>query len=219
MDMKVDSKLIRSWREQRAWSQEHLAEVSGLGLRTIQRIESTGNASYESARALAAVLELDVARLRVAEPSARQVRGRRVWLRRPIFGALAAAAAILAAVLVARTGFADQVLLDVGLSLEAAGETREWKTQMIVEEGAVVPDVNDLRFEELRLVIVPMFINETQVRLDMTLYERRGDTDVLISRPALITAEGEEAGIGLARPDARTFRLSITPRRYFPSLL
>jgi len=215
MDMKVDSKLIRSRRERRAWSQEHLAEVSGLGLRTIQRIESTGNASYESARALAAVLELDVARLRVAET--RRAARRGLWLLRPMAGLTAAA--ILAAVLVARTGFADQVLLDVGLSLEAAGKTREWKTQMIVEEGTVVPNVNDLRFEELRLVIVPAFINETQVRLDFTLYEHRGDTDVLISRPAVVTIAGEEAGIGLSLPNVGTFRMSITPRRYSSSLL
>ena len=42
MDMKVDSSYIKRERERRAWSQEHLAEVTGLGLRTIQRIEKTG---------------------------------------------------------------------------------------------------------------------------------------------------------------------------------
>ena len=70
MDMKVDSSYIKAQRAQRAWSQEHLAEVSGLGLRTIQRIEKTGAASYESARSLAAVFEIDVAELRVKEPAA-----------------------------------------------------------------------------------------------------------------------------------------------------
>jgi ribosome-binding protein aMBF1 (putative translation factor) len=48
MDMRLDSALIRQEREKRAWSQEHLAGVTGLALRTIQRIESTGSASYES---------------------------------------------------------------------------------------------------------------------------------------------------------------------------
>jgi transcriptional regulator with XRE-family HTH domain len=64
MDMKLDSALIRQERETRAWSQEHLAEVTGLALRTIQRIESTGSASYESASAIAAVFGLSVASLR-----------------------------------------------------------------------------------------------------------------------------------------------------------
>jgi transcriptional regulator with XRE-family HTH domain len=68
MDMQVDSKRIRSEREKRAWSQEHLAKLTGLGLRTVQRIESTGLASYESVSAIAAVLEISVSELRVVGP-------------------------------------------------------------------------------------------------------------------------------------------------------
>ena len=70
MDMRIDSRKIRAERETRAWSQEHLATVSGLGLRTIQRIEKTGAASFESARALAAVFEVSVADLRVVRDDA-----------------------------------------------------------------------------------------------------------------------------------------------------
>jgi transcriptional regulator with XRE-family HTH domain len=63
MDMKVDSQRIREERLRRAWSQDHLAQVSGLGLRTVQRIESSGAASHESIAALASVLEVPVAEL------------------------------------------------------------------------------------------------------------------------------------------------------------
>ena len=63
MELKVNSQFIRSKRQQRAWSQEHLAHVSGLGIRTIQRIEGTGLSSYESAKAIASVLEIPVAEL------------------------------------------------------------------------------------------------------------------------------------------------------------
>src|SRR4051812_480055 len=70
MDMRVDPKKIRAERERRAWSQEHLATVSGLGLRTIQRIEKTGAASFESARGLASVFEVTVADLRVVRDDA-----------------------------------------------------------------------------------------------------------------------------------------------------
>jgi hypothetical protein len=62
--MKVDHSFVKSQREKRAWSQGHLSDVSGLGLRTIQRIEKTGLASYESAQALASVFAIDVADLR-----------------------------------------------------------------------------------------------------------------------------------------------------------
>jgi transcriptional regulator with XRE-family HTH domain len=64
MDMKLDAAVIRQEREKRAWSQEHLANVTGLALRTIQRIEATGSASYESAGAIAAVYGLPVTALR-----------------------------------------------------------------------------------------------------------------------------------------------------------
>ena len=67
MDMKIDTQRIRSERAKRAWSQEHLAEAAGLGLRTIHRIEKSGTASLESVKALAAVLELDIETLVVGE--------------------------------------------------------------------------------------------------------------------------------------------------------
>jgi len=38
MAFKADAAKIKRWREERQWSQEHLAELSGLGLRTVQRI-------------------------------------------------------------------------------------------------------------------------------------------------------------------------------------
>ena len=40
-------------------SQEQLATISNLSLRTVQRIETTGRCSLESKRALAAAFEID----------------------------------------------------------------------------------------------------------------------------------------------------------------
>ena len=70
MDVQVDGELIRSERERRAWSQEPLASAAGIGVRTIQRIEATGVASYESARAISAVLEIPLDELRRKQPTA-----------------------------------------------------------------------------------------------------------------------------------------------------
>lgn len=69
MDMKVNSKRIRAEREKRAWSQEHLANVSGLGVRTVHRIENSGSASLESIKAIAAVFELEAADLQINSTS------------------------------------------------------------------------------------------------------------------------------------------------------
>jgi DNA-binding XRE family transcriptional regulator len=63
MDMKAKSSLIRKHRQERMWSQEQLAEISSLSLRTIQRIEGRGSASMESIKALAAVFELEAENL------------------------------------------------------------------------------------------------------------------------------------------------------------
>lgn len=54
---------IRKRRIDKGWSQQTLAEVSGLSVRTVQRIERGGTASLETINALAAVLDVDIATL------------------------------------------------------------------------------------------------------------------------------------------------------------
>jgi len=61
--MKIDTEKLKRWREERFWSQEHLAELSGIALRTVQRIESGETASRESITALAAAYNVDAAAL------------------------------------------------------------------------------------------------------------------------------------------------------------
>ncbi|MDE1206708.1 XRE family transcriptional regulator [Tenacibaculum larymnensis] len=51
---------IKKMRVARHWSQEQLAEMSGLSIRTIQRIESGENAGLESLKSLAAVFETNI---------------------------------------------------------------------------------------------------------------------------------------------------------------
>ena len=58
MKMKINNQLLKQKRNERCWSQEQLAEMTGLSLRTVQRIEAKGVASKESVKSLAAVLEL-----------------------------------------------------------------------------------------------------------------------------------------------------------------
>jgi len=68
--MKVNSETVRKWREQRAWSQEHLAEVTGLSLRTIQRVEAEGKASNETRMALASAFGCSLADLEAVTEAA-----------------------------------------------------------------------------------------------------------------------------------------------------
>jgi len=52
---------VKQLRLQRAWSQEQLAELTGLSVRTIQRIENGERPGLETLSALAAVFEVNVA--------------------------------------------------------------------------------------------------------------------------------------------------------------
>ena len=67
--MMIDSELVRDHRTRRGWTQQQLAEVADLSLRTVQRIENQGVASNESVSALSAVLELPREDLLVEAPS------------------------------------------------------------------------------------------------------------------------------------------------------
>jgi transcriptional regulator with XRE-family HTH domain len=51
---------FRTWRERQLLSQERIAEMSGLSLRTVQRLEAGHRVSYASLRALAVAFKVDV---------------------------------------------------------------------------------------------------------------------------------------------------------------
>src|SRR5262245_50725834 len=64
--MRINAGLVKRLRAERHWSQEQLSAACGVNLRTIQRLENTGKASMESARALAAVFTVDADELIVS---------------------------------------------------------------------------------------------------------------------------------------------------------
>ena len=209
MDMKIDSSYIKAQRARRAWSQEHLAEVTGLGLRTIQRIEKTGAASYESARSLAAVFEIDVAELRVADPATIEPRRVSLSMRQvlAVVGALVTGGALL---VTTSTFAADKVLMDLSVAVDSkTDEDQSLATKVVVDDGALVPEVNDLKLGDLRFSIVPRVQTPDRVLLEVSIYERRGDEEVVVSEPRLIALSGESAEVVIDQ-DARTVRLAIT---------
>ncbi|TAP32271.1 DUF4019 domain-containing protein [Alteromonas sp. KUL42] len=65
--MKIDTQKLIHLRNTKAWSQQHLADVSGLSLRTIQRIEKTQSASQDSVKAIAAAFDVTPDRLLIDE--------------------------------------------------------------------------------------------------------------------------------------------------------
>jgi transcriptional regulator with XRE-family HTH domain len=56
--MQIDSTTLKRLRKERGWTQQHLADASGLSLRTVQRIERDGAAANETVMALCAALAI-----------------------------------------------------------------------------------------------------------------------------------------------------------------
>jgi transcriptional regulator with XRE-family HTH domain len=63
-----DGTKIRTLRVQRGWTQEQLAEIAGISLRTIQRTEAANCAAFETMRGIAAAFETDFDQLLKTAP-------------------------------------------------------------------------------------------------------------------------------------------------------
>jgi transcriptional regulator with XRE-family HTH domain len=63
-----DGGKIRALRIKRGWTQEQLAEIAGISLRTVQRAESSNSAAFETMKAIAAAFENDFDQLLKQEP-------------------------------------------------------------------------------------------------------------------------------------------------------
>lgn len=67
--MEIRAETVRRTRTERGWTQQQLAEIADLSLRTVQRVENQGVASNETVSALSAVLELPRSTLLEQDPS------------------------------------------------------------------------------------------------------------------------------------------------------
>lgn len=60
----INPRTVRHLREKRAWTQEQLAEVAKISLRTVQRIEKGKSVSFASIKAVAEALDIEVDKLK-----------------------------------------------------------------------------------------------------------------------------------------------------------
>lgn len=59
--------IVKKLRLQKCWSQEQLAEMADLSIRTIQRVEKGQKPSMETLKALASVFEVNIVQLQTGE--------------------------------------------------------------------------------------------------------------------------------------------------------
>lgn len=201
MDMKLDRILIKSERQKRAWSQEHLADASGLGLRTIQRIERNGVGSYESIRALAAVFSLRIEDLAVTPDQKQQ----KTNMGRAAAGLVALVLLATTAIIFTSNSWAEQVMLEVGIS---QNDEEMIEGRLLIAEGKEA----EMRVDDAaRVVIVPKIQDDGQVFLSVRIYEIVDGEALLLSEPKLITANNKEAEIRIEGETGNSFRVLITP--------
>ena len=198
MDMKLDQHLIKSSRAAKAWSQEHLAHVAGLGVRTIQRAESSGLTSYESALAIASALEMSVTELIVSEPKAVLPTMR---IRLGILLTFVAGLFFLAA---NRAVLADQVILDVNATVDQKNVSEARRT---LSEG------ESAEFQigsQYQLVVSPTILDSREIRLSMQLNKYDGEHFVQIARPRIVTPNQHAATLQ-SESDGTSIGIEITP--------
>jgi transcriptional regulator with XRE-family HTH domain len=208
MDMQIDASKVRAERERRAWSQEQLAEVAGLSLRTVQRVETSGSASFETAKAMAAVLELEVAALRAPAEASQQAtpeHRREVWGLRYL--GVAASLLIALGVFFMRDAVAGEVMLVVALELN---NEKLGQHQLMANEGKSA----EIRLEgQVRLLVNPMVTSDGSILLSMTVQEPSGSRWVEVGDPRIMVANGNQGEVKVTSDKGNVYRIQIRPRR------
>ncbi|MEM7078377.1 MAG: helix-turn-helix transcriptional regulator [Pseudomonadota bacterium] len=200
--MQLNTDRIRAARESRGWSQSQLARVSGLGLRTVQRIESSGSASFESATALASVLEVGVTDLRARSNAGH----RNTWLALCGSGLFA----VLVALVYGNVRAEDVLLLDYVYERAAPGDTFTARSEFRVHfEKTATADLGgrleiDFRGEE----------QADTVELAVVVYEHGQDqNEPTIVRGVTSGRYGEPIVYRWKKAEAMERRLTVIPTR------
>lgn len=190
MDMHINKNFLRQEREKRAWSQSHLAEVAGLSMRTVQRIEHSGVASMESTKALAAALDLELSRLTVnSVENIIQARPHISKLHRAL-GAVGALLAILAALGWWSTAAAEQVMINLSIKMPDGEHSDIRVLNDIGQQSEVVE--NQLR------VLIDSTRHGEFLLLGTKIYNIEDGKYRLLSSPSLLVEKQKPASVHIS---------------------
>jgi len=212
MEMKINSKLIKTEREKRAWSQDHLARAAGLGIRTIQRIENTGSASLESVKALASVFDIEIERLQVnAIPTTtlnRKFNSKRIGI-----ASIIATLMLVLGLITVRTSLAEDVKLNYAVSIEDqddennAVEAVRMGSELLREGQSAT-----ILVDQFRLEVTPTIQQDgVQIILAVKVYENIGGEYSLRAEPKVVTAENYAATIRSNSSTGNLLTIFLTP--------
>lgn len=202
MDMQLNKEQLRREREVRAWSQSHLAEVAGLSMRTVQRIENSGSASLESAKAIAAAFDTRVETLLSSETVA-------PINKLPVVKRISLLVAIVSSALLAfswwSSAYAEQVMVDLAIS---SGEKSLASAHLLNEIG----EPSEFKLDDVLKVKITSTRMDGNIFLDAQVYFYNGKTFELTANPKLLVANKQSAAVSIAGVDGKSFHFIFTPQ-------
>jgi len=209
MTITIDTQKLKDERKKRAWTQEHLAEVSDLGIRTIQRIEKSGSASPESVRALASCFDLSAPDLVVDSlPNQSQPNG----LFRLGYPRVALVLSLLVLIFfyANRPAVANDIKLSFNAVVTAQDDQYEHVGEMTIENGEESQFQMDGVF---KVLVSPSDLGNNQVLIALKIFTMTDGDYALVSEPSLITSDGNEAvfSLGLNDENGSQIRVAVTP--------
>lgn len=201
MDMQLNKEQLRREREVRAWSQSHLAEVAGLSMRTVQRIETSGSASLESAKAIAAAFDTQVEALLQTDAE--------VPKRNSITKQVSVLVALLSTVLLVFSwwsrAYAEQIMVDLAIS---SGDKSIASAHLLNEVG--VP--SEMKVDDvLKVKVTSSKQADGNIFLDAEVYLYNGKTFELKANPKLLVANNQSAAVTMASAEGNSFHFIFTP--------
>ena len=201
MDMKINKEILRRERERHAWTQSHLAEVADLSMRTVQRIERTGDASMESAGALAAALNIDLAVLMEApiaseETTPAKSRPYKLW------GAIGVIGSVLVAAGWWSSAAAEQVM--VSLSIEASG--RVYSDMMLLNE---IGKESEMQLDNQFRMQFSTSRHGEHMLIHAKIYHFAEGEYQLVSSPAMLVEDQEPASMHVTLSDGQRINLQL----------
>ncbi len=207
MDMKINKETLRRERELRAWTQSHLAEVADLSMRTVQRIERTGDTSMESASALAAALNLELAVLMEAPalitPSAKNNGPTPVKPRRyKLWSAIALIGSAVVALGWWSSAAAEQVM--VSLSIETPGEI--YSDMMLLD---AIGKEGEMKLENRFRMVFNTNRQGEHLLLTAKIYNFVENEYRLFSHPAMLVENQKPASMHISFPDGQRINLQL----------
>ncbi len=191
--MKINNALVSRERMVRQWSQQQLADMTGLSLRTIQRIENSGNASYGSIKSIASVLEVS-AKDFLAEKN-------NSWLSLK----LALLSSLLASFLYFSLASAQPVMLDVAVN---SAQENLASVQLLNETG----EESEFRIDELlKVTFIAEMTRDKKLKIRVKAYDLSSDGEKLLGTPVVITSNRKAAMIKFEGGKGMLYEIVITP--------